>query len=397
LQPKRYQIFVSSTYTDLVKEREDAIKAIVDFGHLPSGMEGFPAIDMEQFKYIKKVIDQCDYYILIVGDRYGSVAPDGISFTEKEYHYAVDNGQVVLAFVKETQDESAQDERLSAFKTEVMTGRLVHLWKDGDDLKYPIRKSLQEAFDQQPRAGWVRVDQSAGQSEPPRLTQQMKGWLVLAAVLIFLVGGVFAIRIEHAMQTRDRQLKASASSESSTSNKAQAPPVVSPQPESVSSQPEPTLSAEELATKLSIWESVSTSNYNSLANAFNSIDAAQARWTRLIGSADGRHQLHSDLAQATTAYMKASNEIETLKLEYPKYQDVATALTQPNRQEFARAAENFANAINNVSESDVPPDLEVRLRPLAGALKRELNTTQKWLNSLSRIANAKRAELSDVK
>jgi len=135
LQPKRYQIFVSSTYTDLVKERQDVIKAIVDAGHLPSGMEGFPAIDMEQFEYIKKVIDQCDYYILIVGDRYGSEAPDGMGFTEKEYRYAVETRQVVLAFVKKTQDEDTQDEKLKAFRAKVMTGRLVHRWKDGDDLK----------------------------------------------------------------------------------------------------------------------------------------------------------------------------------------------------------------------------------------------------------------------
>src|ERR1700704_3456743 len=98
---KRYQIFVSSTYSDLVDERQDAIKAILDLGHIPAGMEGFPAIDIEQLKYIKKVIDQCDYYILIVAGRYGSVDVDGISFTEKEYQYAVETGKVVLAFVFE--------------------------------------------------------------------------------------------------------------------------------------------------------------------------------------------------------------------------------------------------------------------------------------------------------
>jgi hypothetical protein len=57
---KKYQIFVSSTFRDLVEERQDTIKSILDLGHIPAGMEGFPAIDMEQLKYIKKVIDQCD-------------------------------------------------------------------------------------------------------------------------------------------------------------------------------------------------------------------------------------------------------------------------------------------------------------------------------------------------
>lgn len=57
MQAKKYQVFVSSTYTDLIEERREVIEAIIDLGHIPAGMEGFPAIDMEQFRYIKKVID----------------------------------------------------------------------------------------------------------------------------------------------------------------------------------------------------------------------------------------------------------------------------------------------------------------------------------------------------
>jgi hypothetical protein len=44
---KKYQIFISSTFTDLVEERQLALKAILDLGHIPSGMEAFPAIDMD--------------------------------------------------------------------------------------------------------------------------------------------------------------------------------------------------------------------------------------------------------------------------------------------------------------------------------------------------------------
>ena len=62
-------------------------------------MELFPASDTEQFSYIKKVIDECDYYVLIIGGRYGSVDSEGISFTEKEYEYAIETNKIVLAFV----------------------------------------------------------------------------------------------------------------------------------------------------------------------------------------------------------------------------------------------------------------------------------------------------------
>jgi hypothetical protein len=47
---KKYQIFVSSTYTDLIVERQAVLRSILDLGHIPSGMEIFSAADNEQFK-----------------------------------------------------------------------------------------------------------------------------------------------------------------------------------------------------------------------------------------------------------------------------------------------------------------------------------------------------------
>ncbi|MBB4367601.1 hypothetical protein GGD63_000370 [Bradyrhizobium sp. cir1] len=69
------------------------------FGYLPAGMELFPASDQDQFEYIKRVIDRSDYYVVITAGRYGSVASDGLSFTEKECDYAMSQGIPVLAFL----------------------------------------------------------------------------------------------------------------------------------------------------------------------------------------------------------------------------------------------------------------------------------------------------------
>jgi Domain of unknown function (DUF4062) len=94
-----FQVFVSSTYTDLIDERQDTLKSILDLGHIPSGMEGLFAADQEQLSYIKTIIDKCDYYILIIAGRYGSVDETGVSYTEKAYDYAVGKGITVLAFI----------------------------------------------------------------------------------------------------------------------------------------------------------------------------------------------------------------------------------------------------------------------------------------------------------
>jgi Domain of unknown function (DUF4062) len=48
----KYQIFVSSTYEDLKDERNEVIKACLNMGHIPVGMEMFNAADEEQWAVI---------------------------------------------------------------------------------------------------------------------------------------------------------------------------------------------------------------------------------------------------------------------------------------------------------------------------------------------------------
>jgi hypothetical protein len=96
---KKYQIFVSSTYEDLRSERQEIMHALLELDCIPSGMELFPAANEDQWSLIKGVIDDCDYYVVVIGGRYGSLGPEGISYTEMEYRYAVSKGKPVIAFL----------------------------------------------------------------------------------------------------------------------------------------------------------------------------------------------------------------------------------------------------------------------------------------------------------
>ena len=40
---KKLQVFISSTYIDLKNERQAAVEAVLDAGHIPAGMELFKA------------------------------------------------------------------------------------------------------------------------------------------------------------------------------------------------------------------------------------------------------------------------------------------------------------------------------------------------------------------
>jgi hypothetical protein len=170
---KKFQVFVSSTFRDLVDERQDTIRSILDLGHIPSGMEIFPATDVQQFEYIKKVIDECDYYILIIGARYGSVDAEGVSFTEKEYAYAVEQGLPVIAFfhgdvgslpVSRSDTDPAVVERLNRFRALVGEGRLVRFWRTREELKAQVIVSLAKATNELPAVGWIRGDAAASEA-----------------------------------------------------------------------------------------------------------------------------------------------------------------------------------------------------------------------------------------
>lgn len=164
---KKYQVFVSSTYTDLIEERQAVSRAILDMGHIPAGMEMFPAADVEQLTYIKKVIDGCDYYVLIIGARYGSLDAAGVSYTEREYEYAVETGKTVLAFLHSNIDQvilgkSDKDDdkhkKLIEFMNRVSQGRLIQHWDSPMALRANAIVSLQKAFSESPQIGWVRAD-----------------------------------------------------------------------------------------------------------------------------------------------------------------------------------------------------------------------------------------------
>ena len=69
---KKLQVFISSTWTDMILERQAVVEAILEAGHIPAGMELFSADNKKQFEVIKKWIRDSDVFILILGGRYGS-------------------------------------------------------------------------------------------------------------------------------------------------------------------------------------------------------------------------------------------------------------------------------------------------------------------------------------
>ncbi|BCQ35796.1 hypothetical protein ERHA54_33110 [Erwinia rhapontici] len=177
---KRYQVFVSSTFTDLEEERKHVIQTLMEMDCIPAGMELFPAIDEEQWEFIKKIIDDCDYYLLIIGGRYGSIAEDGLSYTEKEFDYAIEKGLRVVVLVHENPEtlplaksERSDEtrEKLLKFIDKASTGRLRKTWSSPKDIPGLVSLNMSKTIKTYPAVGWVRADKISNETDLRRLIE----------------------------------------------------------------------------------------------------------------------------------------------------------------------------------------------------------------------------------
>ena len=163
----KYQVFISSTYNDLIEERRKVLNVLLMADCIPAGMEAFVATDLEQFEVIKKVIDYCDYYVLIIGKRYGSVSPEtGVSYTEMEYDYAISKGIPVLVFALDenvnlpydkVDSDALKIEKLKKFRNKAMTNRMATIWHTADELTGHLAISIMKAKSEIKRPGWQRA------------------------------------------------------------------------------------------------------------------------------------------------------------------------------------------------------------------------------------------------
>ena len=165
---KKLQIFVSSTFTDLKKERQAAVEAILKSGNIPAGMELFTAENESQLDTIKRWINESDVYCLILGGRYGSIEPQSKkSYTEIEYDYAKSIEKPTFAVVitdeylnKKVKEnnidfiERENSEKLKQFRDKVLSN-ISSFYESPNDIKLAIHETLEEFKERYNFSGWI--------------------------------------------------------------------------------------------------------------------------------------------------------------------------------------------------------------------------------------------------
>jgi hypothetical protein len=186
---KKLQVFVSSTYTDLLAERQAVVEAILRAGHIPAGMELFAAGNESQLETIRRWIDDSDVFMLILGGRYGSIEPTSSkSYTELEYEYAIEKEkQFFAAIIKESylEEKVKADgpdavEKLNGLllKTfrEKVTSKTSQFFGDLNELKVIVFQCLADNERYKELPGWIRgsdaIDPKAILEEVERLQSE---------------------------------------------------------------------------------------------------------------------------------------------------------------------------------------------------------------------------------
>lgn len=187
---RRFDVFVSSTYEDLIEERKEITQAVLECDCMPVGMEMFPASNLEQWEFIKRVIDKADIYLVVIAGKYGTVGRDEsgnrMSYTEMEFNYALASGKPILAFQykdinnltrNKVELDEEKREALEVFRKKVQKGRIVKFYSNKDELKANVLGSLNSIKKQITTGGWIREKQASfnGKKELEEKVQKLEG------------------------------------------------------------------------------------------------------------------------------------------------------------------------------------------------------------------------------
>lgn len=172
---RKLEIFVGATKRDLGGARQAVINAILEKGHIPSGMELWAAGNRPPLDRIEQYLKRCDAHILLVGARYGSLldGPDKISFTEWEYRqskdrrpilpFIFDHKALIAARKLEKEDREKNPDiraKLDFFRSELQTNNYVKEFSNDRRRLGELQKNAILAIDELLQSG--EVDENAG-------------------------------------------------------------------------------------------------------------------------------------------------------------------------------------------------------------------------------------------
>jgi len=156
MKQQKLQVYVSCADTAMQLEVQAAVDAILQVGHMPTGMGFFSSIDPKR-NIAERLIYESDFFLLILGDSYGPMdKKTGKSYAHLEYEYAMYCGKPALSLVISSKSLSGKigsfahtavqnrcHEKWIEFR-ETVFKKLVRFWDDAQDIKTAVNETLAE-------------------------------------------------------------------------------------------------------------------------------------------------------------------------------------------------------------------------------------------------------------
>lgn len=102
---KRYQVFISTSGSDMQPERIVLAQTLVGMG-FSWGLEQRTPLTTA---FARRQIDDCDYVVILLGSQYGEQSVSGVGYMHLEYIYAVSKQKPIIVFMHEQPEARAQE------------------------------------------------------------------------------------------------------------------------------------------------------------------------------------------------------------------------------------------------------------------------------------------------
>lgn len=160
---KRYQVFISTSGSDMQPERVVLAQTLVGMGFFSWGLENRTPISTT---FARRQIDDCDYVVILLGSMYGEQSVSGVGYMQLEYIYAATKQKPIIVFMHEnpeTRDLSLQDakpelkEKFKEFRQQLQQEvDQIFTYRTLRDLELAVRLNMSQILERYPVVGWVR-------------------------------------------------------------------------------------------------------------------------------------------------------------------------------------------------------------------------------------------------
>lgn len=154
-------IYVSSLLCD-AEARFEVDREVAKLGALSAGLVWGDRHSDYDWDLVRRQIQQCDSFILLLGQEYGPTTPTGISFQHRELVYAQSLNKPVRAFIHDqVGDFSTPELKLAELRQQVASQTPHKIWHLRDELTVHAKTTV---------ANWLKQNTPSVPKSTPQLT-----------------------------------------------------------------------------------------------------------------------------------------------------------------------------------------------------------------------------------